>query len=192
VSEEVTLDHVESGGGVSTLVLTTVPAHSYELASLAIHANVARATHGESVDEVLGGGNAGAAFQRFTLRQPPLTYVRNEHAEGGAASTLGIRVNGLLWGEAPSFYGRGPTEREFVTHRDDEGSTAVPSATASTAPGCPPGRRTSGPRTGRGRARRQRGRPALHAAHQAARDQGGHQPRAGRRGRRPGAAGRRA
>jgi predicted phage baseplate assembly protein len=125
VSEEVTLDHVESGGGVSTLVLTTVPAHSYELASLAIHANVARATHGESVDEVLGGGNAGAAFQRFTLRQPPLTYVRNEHAEGGAASTLGVRVNELLWQEVPSFYDRGPTDRVFVTHRDDEGSTTV-------------------------------------------------------------------
>ncbi len=125
VSEEVTLDHVESGGGASTLVLTTVPAHSYLLASLAIHANVARATHGESVDEVLGGGNAGAPFQRFTLRQPPLTYVRNEHAEGGAASTLDIRVNELLWQEVPSFYGRGPTDRVFVTHRDDEGSTAV-------------------------------------------------------------------
>ena len=74
---------------------------------------------------MLGGGNAGAAFQRFTLRQPPLTYVRNEHAEGGAASTLGVRVNELLWEEVPSFYGRGPTERVFVTHRDDEGSTAV-------------------------------------------------------------------
>jgi predicted phage baseplate assembly protein len=124
-SEEVVLDHVTLTGGVTTLVLTTVPAHGYDLASLAIHANVARATHGETVDEVLGAGNAGAAFQRFALRQPPLTYVRNEHAEGGAASTLGVRVNDLLWQEVPSFYDRGPTERVFVTHQDDEGRTEV-------------------------------------------------------------------
>ena len=112
VSEEVTLDHVESGGGVSTLVLTTVPAHSYELASLAIHANVARATHGETVDEVLGGGNAGAAFQRFTLRQPPLTYVAQRAR--GRRRRVDPRVSGsttLLWQEVPTFYGRGPTER---------------------------------------------------------------------------------
>jgi predicted phage baseplate assembly protein len=125
VSEEVILDRVDAGGGVSTLVLTTVPKHSYELASLAIHANVARATHGESVEEVLGSGNAGVAFQRFTLRQPPVTYVRNEGAAGGAASTLGIRVNELLWQEVASFFGRTPTDRVFVTRQDDEGRTEV-------------------------------------------------------------------
>ena len=125
VSEEVVLDHVDTAGGASTLVLTTVPEHSYLLASLAIHANVARATHGESVDEVLGAGNASAAFQRFALRQPPLTYVRNEHAEGGAASTLGVRVNDLQWREVPSFYEQKATGRVFVTRQDDDGRTEV-------------------------------------------------------------------
>jgi predicted phage baseplate assembly protein len=125
VSEEVVLDHVVTAGGLSTLVLTTVPEHSYQLASMAIHANVARATHGESVDEVLGAGNAGAAFQRFTLRQPPLTYIRNEHAEGGAASTLEVRVNDLQWQEVPSFFEQKPTGRVFVTRQDDDGRTEV-------------------------------------------------------------------
>jgi hypothetical protein len=91
VSEEVTLDHVESGGGVSTLVLTTVPAHSYELASLAIHANVARATHGESVDEVLGG-ERGVADSRV---RGAIDRVRHELrlADGASAALANANVS---------------------------------------------------------------------------------------------------
>ena len=125
VSEEVVLDHVATAAGTSALILATVPEHSYELTSLTIHANVARATHGESVEEVLGGGSAGAPFQGFTLRQPPLTYVRSEGAAAGAASTLGIRVNELLWQEVPSFFGSAPTDRVYVTRQDDDGRTEV-------------------------------------------------------------------
>ncbi len=50
-------------------------ANSYIRSSVLINANVALATHGESVKEVLGSGDASASFQTFTLRQPPLTYV---------------------------------------------------------------------------------------------------------------------
>ena len=124
-TESVVLDHVEQTGDVSTLTLMTVPLHRYDLGSLTIHANVARATHGESVDEVLGAGNAGQPFQRFALRQPPLTYIRASDAAGGAASTLSVRVNGLLWHEAPSFFEREPTDRVYTTRRNDEGATEV-------------------------------------------------------------------
>lgn len=125
VTETVVLDHAEIGNGVTRLILTTALTRSYRLDSLVIHGNVAAATQGESVTEVLGGGNAGRAYQRFTLRQPPLTCVRSREAASGVSSTLAVRVNDLLWQEAPSFYGHGPAERIYVTRRDDEGKTEV-------------------------------------------------------------------
>ncbi|MDF2775938.1 MAG: hypothetical protein K0S86_5439, partial [Geminicoccaceae bacterium] len=94
-------------------------------ASLTIAGNVALATHGETVQEVLGGGNASRAYQQFTLRQPPVTYVRDRQAASGVRSTLAVRVNDLLWTEVPSFYGRAADERVYVTRLNDEGKTVV-------------------------------------------------------------------
>lgn len=95
-----------------------------ELKTVTINANVALATHGETVQEVLGGGDANQAFQRFTLRQPPLTYVSAATPTGGA-TTLEVRVNDVLWREEPSFYGHGADERIYITRLDDDGKTTV-------------------------------------------------------------------
>jgi predicted phage baseplate assembly protein len=96
----------------------------YERATVRINANVAAATHGESVKEALGSGDATIPYQSFTLRQPPLTYVAAK-TPSGSASTLKVYVNDVLWQEAPFFYGRGPNEHIYVTERDDEGRTTV-------------------------------------------------------------------
>ena len=37
--------------------------------SVVVHANVALATHGETVSQILGAGNAAQAFQRFELKR---------------------------------------------------------------------------------------------------------------------------
>lgn len=95
-----------------------------ERRTVTINANVAPATHGETVQEVLGGGDANQEFQRFTLRQPPLTHVSAATPSGGA-TTLEIRVNDVLWHEKPSFYGHGPEERIYITRQDDDGKTTV-------------------------------------------------------------------
>src|SRR5581483_4641431 len=97
---------------------------SYERASCAINANVAAATHGETVQELLGGGDAGAKFQTFKLRQPPLTYGSAANAEG-AASTLEVRVNDLLWHEAPTLYGKESKDRVYIARRGGDGATAI-------------------------------------------------------------------
>lgn len=124
-SEAVSVDHVTDEGSASRIHLATTLEHSYLADSLVIHANVAHATHGETVTEVLGAGNAARRFQQFTLKQPPLTHVRNPATSSGAASTLEVWVNELRWEEVPSFHGRGPSEHIFVTRRDDEGRTVV-------------------------------------------------------------------
>ena len=92
----------------TTLQLATPLAYVYDRATVRINANVAVATHGESVQELLGSGDATIPYQTFTLRQPPLTYVSAD-TPSGSASTLKIFVNDVLWQEAPFFYGRGAT-----------------------------------------------------------------------------------
>ena len=89
-------------------------AHVYDRATVRINANVAAATHGESVKELLGSGDATMPYQSFTLRQPPLTYVSAE-TPSGSASTLKVYVNDVLWQEVPFFYGRGANEHIYVT-----------------------------------------------------------------------------
>ncbi len=125
VSEALVLDRVEKEGVNTRLTFTTALTNSYQLDSVVVHGNVAHATHGETVGEVLGAGNAAVPYQRLALRQSPLTFVRNATSASGAASTLGLRVNDVLWTEAPTFYGRDATERVFVTRRDDAANTVV-------------------------------------------------------------------
>ncbi len=124
-SESLVLDHVEMAGVNSRLVFTTALVTSYQLDSVTIHGNVAHATHGESVAEVLGAGNAAMPYQRLALRQAPLTFVRNATSASGAVSTLGVRVNDVLWTEVPSFFERAPTDRIYTTRLDDAGTTVV-------------------------------------------------------------------
>ena len=92
--------------------------------TVTINANVASATHGETVTEILGAGDATQLFQSFKLRQPPLTHVSAD-TDTGTASTLEVRVNDLLWTEVTSFYGHGPNERIYITRLDDDGDTTV-------------------------------------------------------------------
>ena len=108
----------------TTLQLATSLAHVYERTTVRINANVAAASHGESVKEPLGSGDAAVPYQAFTLRQPPLTYVGAE-TPSGSASTLKVYVNEVLWHEVPFFYGHGPTEHIYITRKDDEGRTTI-------------------------------------------------------------------
>ncbi len=108
----------------TTVQLATSLANVYERATVRINANVAAATHGESVKEPLGSGDAAVTYQQFTLRQPPVTSVGAETPDG-SASTLKVYVNEVLWEEVPFFYGHGPTEHIYITRRDDEGRTTI-------------------------------------------------------------------
>ena len=113
------LDDVLHIGGRSVLVLHAPLVHSYRRDSLRIHANVVHATHGESVREVLGNGDATQQHQQFVLRKPPTTHVSAATASG-VQSTLELRVNGLLWHEQPSLYGAAPDQHAYTTRIDDD------------------------------------------------------------------------
>jgi hypothetical protein len=108
----------------TTVTLAGVLAHVYERTSVRVNANVAAATQGETVREILGSGDATVPYQSFTLRQSPLTYVSADTPRG-SQSTLKVYVNDVLWQEAPFFYGRGAGERIYIARRDDAGRTTV-------------------------------------------------------------------
>lgn len=106
------------------VVLEAPLANAYDRATARVLANVAPATHGETVAERLGSGDAALAFQRFALRQKPLTYTPSTGPSGNE-STLEVQVGELVWREVPHFYGRGPRERVYTVRRADDGSSTV-------------------------------------------------------------------
>ncbi len=123
-SEVAALKDITHFDGRTTLALVDGLAHGYKRDTVTINANVALATHGETVQEVLGSGDASQSFQSFGLRQPPLTYV-TAPTPSGVESTLQVRVNDVLWHEVPSLFGRGPRDRVFITRTADDGQTRV-------------------------------------------------------------------
>jgi len=85
---------------------------------------VARATHGETVSETVGSGNAATPNQTFQLRQYPLTHV-SAATPSGRAATLELRVNDLLWREVPTLYGQKAGDKVYTLSADDSGHTSI-------------------------------------------------------------------
>jgi hypothetical protein len=91
--------------------------------TVVIQGNVVPASHGQTRTEPLGSGDATAPFQRFPLRQPPLTYL-SASSGGGLASTLSIWVDGARWTEVDTLVDAGPQDRVYVV-RDVDGVFVV-------------------------------------------------------------------
>jgi predicted phage baseplate assembly protein len=108
----------------STLVLASPLSYCYKRESVEIYANVVKATHGETRNEVLGNGDGSRAMQTFALHQSPLTYLPAP-TPAGAASTLEVRVNEVKWHEVDNLIWLQPYEHGFVTRTGDAGKTSV-------------------------------------------------------------------
>lgn len=125
VAEISKVQHVltQEGGG-TRIQLKPAWTQPYLRDEVRLNANVARSTHGETVEEILGSGDARRTYQEVALAQPPLTHVSAE-TPSGTASTLELRVNDIRWQEAETLYGRGANERVFTTKIQEDGKTAV-------------------------------------------------------------------
>lgn len=108
----------------TTVTLAAPLTYCYDRETTYVNANVAKATHGETVSEILGSGDARLPNQRFALRQSPLTYV-SAATPSGRQSTLELRANDMLWAEVPSLYVRGATERCYRIDIDDAAHASV-------------------------------------------------------------------
>lgn len=123
-SEVLTIADVSIIDGYTQLSFTKALEHRYKRDTVSLNANIALATHGEHKQEIIGSGDGNLAFQRFALRQPPLTYVAAENASGAAAA-LEIRVDELKWQEVFTLHGHGPDERVYTVRTDADGRSVV-------------------------------------------------------------------
>ena len=111
--------------GTQRLVLDPALTHAYHPGTVVVRGNVARVTHGETVQQVLGSGDGRVAFPRFRLRRAPLTYVRSTTAATGAVAALEVRVEGVAWTEVPTLFDAGPHDQAYVVRQDADGNTDI-------------------------------------------------------------------
>ena len=112
-----------SPNGVALTIKPPLPA-PLKRETVVVHANVALATHGETVSQILGAGDASRAFQRFELKRLPLTY-RSATNETGADSELSVRIGDVEWAEQPTLFGAAPTARAYTLSTDEQGKAWV-------------------------------------------------------------------
>jgi len=124
-------------GGVA-ITLARALAGVYQRGSVAIHGNVALATHGETQPPAggstlaaltgpqlaVGSGDAALPLQAFVLPHKPITYTSSAEA-GGAASSVTVRVNGLAWTQVPMLYGQAADARVYSVRHADDGTAVV-------------------------------------------------------------------
>ena len=86
----------------------------YARATATVNANVAAATQGAPVTELLGSGSAATPNQQFTLKQKPLTYVQAT-TPTGSQSSLQVSANGAKWTPVATLYSQKPTAQVYTT-----------------------------------------------------------------------------
>ncbi|MEA2829640.1 MAG: hypothetical protein QOF22_388, partial [Bradyrhizobium sp.] len=116
--------HDFGNGRTTTVTLTDALPTALARPTTTVSANVAAASQGETRREVLGSGDASKAFQKFALKQSPLTFV-SAPTVSGVASTLEVRVNDVLWHETDMLAGLGPRDRRFLSRTDDDQTTTI-------------------------------------------------------------------
>lgn len=124
-AEVAIVDEVQQVTGGWRIVLDEDLSSGYERETVVVHGNVARATHGETVRQILGSGRAREAFQRFTLGHDPLTHVQSSDAETGAEAALDVRVNDVRWKPASTLFAAGSEDRAYVVRTDETGARSV-------------------------------------------------------------------
>lgn len=124
VSELAILDSTKRLAGRTILSLKEETKFCYDPETFRIYANVARASHGATLTEVLGSGDGSKSNQRFDLAKPHLTYV-SAPTSTGTKSTLEVRVNGIRWTELPSLYGIDDISQSYIVRMDDDSLATV-------------------------------------------------------------------
>ncbi len=98
--------------------------YEYRRDSFELLGNVAAATHGASVREAIGSGDASKSNQRFTLLQAPLTWIPAATVEG-RESSLELEIDGVRWDRVDTLLDAGPGDRVYQLDVDAEGKTTV-------------------------------------------------------------------
>jgi hypothetical protein len=106
------------------IILQNPLLNCYDRTVTTVNANVAAATAGASVTELLGSGSAATPNQQFILKQSPLTYVQAP-TPTGSLSSLQVMANGAAWTAVPSLYNQPPTAQVYATLNLSGGAAEV-------------------------------------------------------------------
>lgn len=107
-------------GGVITLEASLRSA--FDADSMFANANVAEASHGETVVQHLGSGDATQAGQRFTLVRSPLSFAPSP---SGPQPQLRVYVNGVEWQRVHSLDEVDGDFPGYMIRIRDDGATTV-------------------------------------------------------------------
>jgi predicted phage baseplate assembly protein len=89
-----------------------------------VNANVAAATAGGPVTELLGSGSAATPNQSFALKQSPLTYTQAATTTG-SLSSLQVSANGAAWTAVTTLYNQPPTAQVYTVINQPGGGATV-------------------------------------------------------------------
>src|SRR3954447_4584234 len=95
--------------------VTPAPDEAWTLDDLKVYGNVARVSHGRTVRETLGGSDGVSPFQRFVLKESPVTVLLDV---AGGEPQLDVRVDGILWQRVDDFAASGPDDRHYRISTD--------------------------------------------------------------------------
>jgi hypothetical protein len=124
ISEMVVLDRPPTDQQQPRLLFQKAIQQSYDPSTVSVLANIVNATHGQTETEVLGSGDGHQTHQSFTLKKPPVTFIPAANARG-SETTLRVRVNNVLWQEAPALYGLKGHDTNYVVRIEDDGTTSI-------------------------------------------------------------------
>jgi predicted phage baseplate assembly protein len=124
-AESATVVSCSPDGTAMTLVLAPPLTRTYQPRTVRVRGNVVAATHGETVEQVLGSGDGHASFTQLRPRRGPLTYVRSSATADGARPELVLRVDDAEWEPVPSLEPAGPSDRVYVLRQDEDGATRI-------------------------------------------------------------------
>lgn len=120
----VALTDLDPDTSTTTLTLAAPLVHRFRRDTLRVRANLALASHGETLHEILGSGDASVPLQRFPLRQPPLAFL-TAATTLGRSSSLEVRVDGEAWREVDDLESAGPRDRVYTLALTDDGGATV-------------------------------------------------------------------
>jgi predicted phage baseplate assembly protein len=138
LAEAATVADCTVEGDDMLVTFTRALTHDYDPVGLTVRGNVVAATHGETVEQVLGSGDATRTFQRLATRRPPLTHVRAATASG-VLSTLQVRVDGVLWAQRDTLDTSGGSERVYTARADEDATVTVTTGDGATGARLPTG-----------------------------------------------------
>ncbi len=102
--------------------VTPRPGEAWTLDDLRVYGNVARVSHGRTVQETLGGSDGVSPFQRFDLKESPVTVLLDV---AGGEPQLEVRIDGILWQRVDDFAASGPDDRHYRISTDAALVTSV-------------------------------------------------------------------